>query len=198
MTANTDGETQAPPALRHPRRLRRIVGPAVTVVVGGVVLLLAALVVPGLLGYQHLTVLSGSMAPTIPTGSLVLVKPVAAGDVAYGDVVLVHRDDDQPGGLPYLHRVVGVEQIEGQVVVQTKGDANRAPDPDRYVLTGSVPVTALHVPRLGFLVAAVSSRPGWITFIVLPGSVLCAAMLFSLWWPKAEEPPATARRATVT
>ena len=47
-----------------------------------VVLLAAAAVilVPMLLGYKEMAVLSGSMEPTIPVGSLVYVKPVEASE----------------------------------------------------------------------------------------------------------------------
>ena len=54
------------------------------------VLLIAAcvpLTVPRMLGYALYTVVSGSMEPAIPTGSLVYVEHVAPEDIEEGDVI---------------------------------------------------------------------------------------------------------------
>src|SRR5690606_24404634 len=47
---------------------------------------------------------TGSMAPTIPAGSVAVVQQVEAAEVAVGDVVTV----DRPGELPITHRVTSV------------------------------------------------------------------------------------------
>lgn len=47
---------------------------------------------------------TGSMAPTIPTGSLALVREIAAPEIRVGDVVTVSRTD----ALPITHRVTSV------------------------------------------------------------------------------------------
>src|SRR5580692_2688514 len=48
---------------------------------------------------------TGSMSPTIPTGSLAVVHQIPASDIHVGDVVTV----DRPGLLPVTHRVTSVE-----------------------------------------------------------------------------------------
>ncbi len=47
---------------------------------------------------------TGSMEPTIPTGSLAVVQEIPASEVAVGDIVTV----DRPGQLPVTHRVTSV------------------------------------------------------------------------------------------
>ena len=67
--------------------------PGVVCTIIGVVILAAAIAVclpmtlPRALGYQIYDVVSGSMEPTIPVGSLVLVEPFDAADLEEGDIV---------------------------------------------------------------------------------------------------------------
>ena len=61
-----------------------------TIVVLG---LLALSLGPKILPYQALVVRSGSMSPTIPTGSVVFYKKVTAAKVKVGDVIVF----DKPG-----------------------------------------------------------------------------------------------------
>ena len=70
-----------------------------------------AVVVAGVCGVRLLPVLTGSMAPSAPAGSLVLTVPVAGEGVAVGDVVAFRprAPNEVVDGLPVLHRVVEVE-----------------------------------------------------------------------------------------
>ena len=92
-----------------------------------VVLLAAAAVilVPMLLGYKEMAVLSGSMEPTIPVGSLVYVKPVEASMLEAGDVCTYYLSD---GETFVTHRVMSIDP-DAQTLV-TQGDANEDPDGD--------------------------------------------------------------------
>ena len=47
---------------------------------------------------------TGSMAPTIPAGSVAVVQSVAASQVQVGDVVTV----DRAGDLPVTHRITSI------------------------------------------------------------------------------------------
>ena len=92
-----------------------------------VVLLAAAAVilVPMLLGYKEMAVLSGSMEPTIPVGSLVYVKPVEASELEAGDVCTYYLSD---GETFVTHRVISIDP-DAQTLV-TQGDANDTSDGD--------------------------------------------------------------------
>lgn len=76
-------------------------------------------------------VLTGSMAPVVPSGAAVVSRPAEAGSLAVGDVVMFAPPAPfgAPGGAPVVHRIVSVERSAGEVLVRTKGDANAAPDP---------------------------------------------------------------------
>lgn len=94
-----------------------------------VVLLLATvtILVPRLTGSVPLTVLSGSMEPALPVGSLVVVRPVAPVDVQVGDVVTYLPYPDDPTAV--THRVIGItHRADGGRTFLLQGDANGAPD----------------------------------------------------------------------
>jgi signal peptidase len=76
-------------------------------------------------------VLTGSMAPDMPAGSLALGTPAQAEDLQTGDVIMFRPPPPfgEPGGLPVVHRVVEVADVHGIVEVHTQGDANDLPDP---------------------------------------------------------------------
>ena len=93
-------------------------------------------------GVHPLVVRSGSMEPTIATGSLVLAKRVEASDINVGDIVTVERPDHTR----VTHRVVAIERNGVTALLTLKGDANEDPDPapvpvrDAYRVVGQVPV----------------------------------------------------------
>lgn len=95
---------------------------------------------------------TGSMAPTIPTGSVALVRPVPAADIHAGQVVTVQRVGSR---LPVTHRVVSVEAdptTAGGRILVLKGDANETNDPFPYRVTEAKEVLA-SMPGLGAVVA---------------------------------------------
>jgi signal peptidase I len=53
-------------------------------------------------GYKFMIVSSGSMEPTMPVGSLVIVTPAEYEDLELGDIVTMNA-----GGLNLTHRIVG-------------------------------------------------------------------------------------------
>lgn len=98
-----------------------------TVVVGCLAGLAAAVLVPRLAGATPYTVLTGSMRPALPAGTLVVVRPVALDDVAVGDVVTYQLRSGDPTVV--THRVVAVGfRADGERVLTTQGDANDVRD----------------------------------------------------------------------
>jgi signal peptidase I len=84
------------------------------------------LVATWLLGWQLQAVLSGSMSPTYPVGSLLVVGQIDASDVRAG-MPLVFEDPLEPGRV-VTHRVVGPVP-DDSAAFRTRGDANAAVDP---------------------------------------------------------------------
>lgn len=161
--------------------LRRTVHPLLAALLTAVgALLLAVVVVPLALGWVPLTVLSGSMEPTVPTGSQVVVAPLEGEDDAAGlrtgDVVTFMPRPDDPALV--THRIVGVAvDGEGRRSFTTRGDANAAPDADPVTATQLRGLVKYHVPWAGHAATLLDAEQK------RGGVVLVAAALFgyALW-----------------
>ncbi|MBW8750058.1 MAG: signal peptidase I [Propionibacteriales bacterium] len=104
------------------RTVRTVAGKALALLAAGLVVLVLALVVviPRVGGGTAYTVLTGSMRPTMPPGTLVVVRPVKPEQIAVGDVVTYQIESGDP--TVATHRVVAVG-------IDMKGDANNVDDP---------------------------------------------------------------------
>ena len=80
-------------------------------------------------GYRPLVVLSGSMEPYMPTGSLVITKSVNPATIGLGDVITFRLESSSFQADLATHRVVAVERGPGGLSFVTQGDANPAHDP---------------------------------------------------------------------
>lgn len=118
---------------------------------------------------------TGSMSPTIPTGSLAVVREIPASDIVVGDITTVDRE----GQLPVTHRVTSVEPAGGSTyVIRIKGDANTNEDPHPYVVEH---VRKVHwvVPGLGYLVAR--AQQPWVMALM---TVAVAMLVTWAFWPR--------------
>ncbi len=80
-----------------------------------------------------LRVLTGSMSPTVPAGSLVAGPRLSADDVRVGELVMFVPPAPYrtPGDHPIVHRVVRITSAHHDRDLTTKGDANPVDDPWR-------------------------------------------------------------------
>ncbi|MFT4029790.1 MAG: signal peptidase I [Protaetiibacter sp.] len=97
----------------------------------GVVALVAVLVVlvPAVSRSTPYTILTSSMEPGFPPGTLVIVKPIDVDDIAIGTVITYQLESGKPEVV--THRVVQIIQPnlpDGEKSFVTKGDANSEPD----------------------------------------------------------------------
>ncbi len=115
-----------------PRPLRLLgsgLGWASNLVAGFALLMFLGLAVgPHLLGYRTETMLTGSMAPNINVGDVVVAMKTPAANLRVGDVISYRIPvDDQR---VVSHRVVEItNNPDGSTAVRTKGDANEVADP---------------------------------------------------------------------
>ncbi len=148
----------------------------------GIVCVLAAFVGP-LAGLRPMFVRSGSMAPAIGTGSLVVAHRVPVDEVQVGDVVSMTT----PEGSRVTHRVVE----RGAAGLVLRGDANATVDPGSYAGPTADRVFA-HVPGLGYAVGWASSPLG-VVVLGLVGCVLLGLVIL----PRAERRTPGRRRARI-
>jgi signal peptidase I len=124
-------------------------------------LALVLVVVPKATGSLPLTVLTRSMEPTLPAGTLVVVRPTAAADVRVGDVLTYQLRSGDPTVV--THRVVAVTTAsDGSRRFQLKGDANPAPDPADVLPVQVRGVVRYSVPWVGWVNQAVNGSRPWL------------------------------------
>jgi signal peptidase len=116
--------------------------------------ILIVVVLSLLAGYSYDTVASGSMAPEIGVGDLLISGPVDPEDIEVGDVIIFHS----PHGMHICHRVISIDHEAG--TVQTKGDANDAPDPYTTPFSRIEGKVIGNVPYLGYVASFLSSIHG--------------------------------------
>ena len=79
-------------------------------------------------GRSLLTVVTGSMEPSLHTGDYIYVKKVPADELEVGDVITFRSEEDEVSGKLVTHRIIEITP-EGDFV--TKGDANTIADSKR-------------------------------------------------------------------
>ena len=145
----------------------------------GALLILAVIAVclpltaPRLAGYEVYAIVSGSMEPAIPTGSLVYARHVQPEDVQPGDVVVFY------GGLwdetVITHRVVENDAQAREII--TKGDANAAADVSPIPYEHLLGRVEKSVPVLGYFLPAITTMQGKLSLLgVLAAAVLLQAV----------------------
>jgi len=120
-------------------------------------------------GWQLQAVQSGSMAPTYPVGSLLVVGPIDASQVEPGMAVVF--EDPRVSGRIVTHRVVS--RAPGDTLqFWTQGDANAIQDPfpvPARLVRGRV---LWHVDYLGSLMTYLRWPRSFLLLVVFPGLLL--------------------------
>lgn len=122
------------------------------------VLLLAAIavIVPAVVGATPMTVLTGSMEPAYPPGTLVIVRPVAQEEIRIGDVITYQLESGRPEVV--THRVVGITMTDQGQALVTKGDNNPSADPNPVLPVQVRGEVWYGIPYLGWVNTFVGSE----------------------------------------
>ena len=125
------------------------------------------LTVPNYLGYEVYNVVSGSMEPAIPIGSVIYVRQIEPAEIKKGDIIAY-----ESGSSVIMHRVVVNKVVEGTFT--TKGDANEAEDMNEVPYANLVGIVVRHIPVMGQLLTLFGSTFGRICMICFAA---CGALL---------------------
>jgi len=145
--ANTMRTSRPKPA--RPRREREgsLGGWIVTTIIAVAIIWFAV----GLFPMRPVTIISGSMRPTLEVGDVVIVAKVSSDVIRPGDI-LHYREAP---GITAMHRVIEIQELDGKKVFITQGDANAEPDAEP-VLPGNVVGRAVFsIPRIGWASIAI-------------------------------------------
>ncbi len=133
-----------------------------------IAILLIVSVFPITGNYKLFIVQSGSMAPAIKMGSIVMVKPVndyKIGDVvSFGEVTKIKS--------PTTHRINDIKVSGGEPYYITKGDANNAPDQREITKREVIGRVLFSVPYMGYAVDFAKKPVGFMLLILVPATVI--------------------------
>jgi signal peptidase len=146
------------------------------------ILMLVLLIVAGLAAlsafglpksFRLFVVQSGSMEPTIKTGSLVIVQPQS--QYKKNDVItfkIQPEADIKNPNLLITHRIFDIKDVGGQTFFITKGDANNAPDMEERPIGNVLGKVVFSIPYLGYPVGFAKTQTGFILLIVIPATII--------------------------
>lgn len=123
-----------------------------------------------IMGYQMMAVLSGSMEPALHPGDIVVIKQTDSEQIRVDDIITYASDQNTV----VTHRVIDVVQKDGQVLFETKGDANNRKDDN--LVSGDQVIGSLqfHIPKAGSVIDFIKSPLG--VFLVITGFVFFLGM----------------------
>ena len=135
------------------------------IVVGGIFLGLY------ILGFKPYVVLSGSMEPTIKTGSLCIINQnVKYNDIKEKDIIAFRFND----GTLVTHRVYK----KTNTGLTTKGDNNKNTDKNIITKNNYVGKNIFWIPKIGYIVSLIQTTKGKIIFITIILLLLVSGFLF--------------------
>lgn len=124
-------------------------------------------------------VVTGSMEPTLPVGTIILSRETSIEEIQEEDIICFRSLQDYLDDAIITHRVVAIDQNEaGEIELFTKGDANTVTD--GYLVTSENLVGKLiwnseEDDIVSSVMGGVSNPMGLISLIILP------CMLVSSW-----------------
>lgn len=171
------------------RSARRPVAVAVLTAICSVVVLFAVALLPVLVGWQPSVVLTGSMAPSLRPGDVVLTAPLGAEPVRPGQLIRFRDPGDQTRSL--LHRVV---EVNPDGSVRTRGDANADDDSSPVADDRIEGAARARIPYVGLLALWLRQLPGG---VASAGSLGLLMLVLAAAVPALASAPGARRRGTL-
>ncbi|MFF8535475.1 signal peptidase I [Streptomyces sp. SAS_267] len=140
--------------------------------------------------WQASSVLSGSMEPTLPTGSVVIAQRKPVTSLKVGDIVIFHRPDEPERQV--VHRIVKITPSTRGPVLETKGDANRTQDPWHVRPQDDTAWIVRHdVPYVGYVVTSIHTETGFRVLLGAAAVLIAGGAVVLLWRPRKPPTPQT-------
>lgn len=138
------------------KRLKKICGAAGTLVILCVIVLCSLLVLPEVFGCRMYHVVSGSMEPALPVGSLIYVRAVQPEEIEAEEIIAFYGSREDTGII--THRVVQNQVVSG--TFRTKGDANEREDPLPVPYESFIGRVTASIPYMGAVLTCLTARYG--------------------------------------
>jgi signal peptidase len=157
------------------RRLGAITAWTVAVLMGG--LIVGLVIVPRLFGAEPFTVLTGSMRPLMPPGTMIIVRPVEFTDLRVGDVITYQLESGQAAVV--THRIVSIDIGDDGPRLRTQGDANPSADIEPVRAEQVRGEVWYWVPYIGY-VTSVGSGDGRANIVRVLGGALIVYAVYAV------------------
>lgn len=115
------------------------------------------------------TIYTGSMKPTIPIGSTVIVHPIQESHIKVGDIIAFNSSKNSD---TVVHRVIDVKNENSSLSFHTAGDANDSPDVDLVSARNVVGKVYFIIPYWGYLSDFVKTKLGYVLLVILPAMII--------------------------
>ncbi len=138
-----------------------------TFILIAIILAFLPLTFPRVLGWEVYEVVSGSMEPAIPVGSVIYVKAASPEEIAVGDIIAFQKN-----GSVITHRVAELHPEEKEFI--TKGDANRTEDLTPTPYGSLIGKEVFHLPYAGGLMTMLSGTAGKVYAVLF---AVCGVLL---------------------
>ena len=144
------------------------------VILGVLGVVTVAVAIPRLAGATPYTILTGSMRPTMPPGTLIVAKPVPVEQIGIGTAITYQLESGKPTVV--THRVVATGiNGKGEHVFTTRGDANDVVDEEPVIPEQIKGEVWYSVPYLGYVNTLVTGQQRHIAMIAVVSSLLLYA-----------------------
>lgn len=132
--------------------------------------------------YELLTIISGSMEPTILVYDVIITaRQDGPEDIEVGDVISYNSTSFRQGeSISVTHRVIEVIESNGTYAYVTKGDNNFIQDPNTVSFDQITGEVIFKIPQLGRIQFFLASAAGWLLVIVLPALFILAKYVIQL------------------
>jgi len=119
------------------------------------------------------TIISPSMVPTIKVYDVVIEVGVNTDEeIKLGDIVTFNNPIIDTNGYTITHRIVRVLEKDGKKIYKTKGDSNVNEDVGEITINDIEGKVVLVIPQAGKVQRFLSSRFGWLLFILVPAGII--------------------------
>jgi len=196
MSATAILRPAAGPAHRKARRTPRVGGMCLRALSAIVMVLVSAVAVLAIVvavashfspagqykvfGHPVMTIISGSMNPTIPVGDIVVDAPVTAAQASHLHVGQIISFRAAPGSAEIVtHRIVAVRVQNGAVSYITKGDANNSADSTPRPASDVIGLYHFSIPRGGYVLVAMHTPR--VLIMLLASALLWIVAGISFW-----------------
>ena len=134
-------------------------------------------------GFSLFRVVTGSMEPELPVGTLLICQETEIQQIQEGDIICFRSRNPQIMGKIITHRVINVTVSgEGEPLLETKGDANLSADSEfvtRKNLIGRVNHYAKDGNFMASLVNVLTDKIGFLMLIMFPTLLIAGFILRS-------------------